>query len=252
MKIEVFCFHILSIIPQQYNTSQDLQNLQNSQQLLALHSMASTTNYPANLQQIIDAPVEEVTGPRAAKTKAIATMAIPADAAKAAKDRTKRIAAEKKAHKKAHANFKRELKATRKALTTGWKEEAATKRELDRCVNYIFKSEEKRKKKEAKVKRAAAKAAKAEEKKQKAAAKAKAPKLTEEQRLMKRARKAYETEMRRRVKFMRKFSEKYMEYREFLRLDQEGNHNINPFTEEPEQDKMVSTVELTLEDGFVC
>jgi hypothetical protein len=214
--------------------------------------MASTTNYPANLQQIIDAPVEEVTGPRAAKTKAIATMAIPADAAKAAKDRTKRIAAEKKAHKKAHANFKRELKATRKALTTGWKEEAATKRELDRCVNYIFKSEEKRKKKEAKVKRAAAKAAKAEEKKQKAAAKAKAPKLTEEQRLMKRARKAYETEMRRRVKFMRKFSEKYMEYREFLRLDQEGNHNINPFTEEPEQDKMVSTVELTLEDGFVC
>ena len=214
--------------------------------------MASTTNYPANLQQIIDAPVEEVTGPRAAKTKAIATMAIPADAAKAAKDRTKRIAAEKKAHKKAHANFKRELKATRKALTTGWKEEAATKRELARCVNYIFKSEEKRKKKEAKVKRAAAKAAKAEEKKQKAAAKAKAPKLTEEQRLMKRARKAYETEMRRRVKFMRKFSEKYMEYREFLRLDQEGNHNINPFTEEPEQDKMVSTVELTLEDGFVC
>ena len=217
--------------------------------------MASTTNYPANLQQIIDAPVEEVTGPRAAKTKAIATMAIPADAAKAAKDRTKRIAAEKKAHKKAHANFKRELKATRKALTTGWKEEAATKRELARSVNYIFKSEEKRKKKEAKEKRAAAKAAKAEEKKQKAAvkaAKAKAVKLTDHEKLMKRARKAYETEMRRRVKFMRKFSEKYMEYREFLRLDQEGNHNINPFTEEPEQDKMVSTVELTLEDGFVC
>ena len=82
------------------------------------------------------------------------------------------------------------------------------------------------------------------------AAKAKAPKLTDHEKLMKRARKAYETEMRRRVKFMRQFSEKYMEYREFLRLDQEGNHTINPFTEEPEQDRMVSTVEL--EDGFVC
>ncbi len=217
--------------------------------------MASTTNYPANLQQIIDAPVEEVTGPRAAKTKAIATMAIPADAAKAAKARTKRIAAEKKAHKKAHADFKRQLKATRKALTKGWKEKAATKRALTRCINHIFKSEEKKKKKVAKVMRAAAKTAKAEEKKQKAAAKAaktKAPKLTEHEKLMKRARKAYETEMRRRVKFMRQFGEKYMEYREFLRLDQEGNHNINPFTEEPEEDKMVSTVELTLEDGFVC
>lgn len=215
--------------------------------------MASTTNYPANLQQIIDAPVEEVTGPRAAKTKAIATMAIPADAAKAAKARTKRIAAEKKAHKKAHADFKRQLKATRKALTKGWKEKAATKRALTRCINHIFKSEEKKKKKVAKVMRAAAKAAKAEEKKQKAAAKAaKAPKLTDHEKLMKRARKAYETEMRRRVKFMRQFGEKYMEYREFLRLDQEGNHNINPFTEEPEEDKMVSTVELTLEDGFVC
>ena len=77
--------------------------------------MASTTNYPANLQEIIDAPVEEVTGPRAAKIKAIATMAIPADAAKAAKARTKRVAAEKKAHKKAHSDFKRQLKATRKA-----------------------------------------------------------------------------------------------------------------------------------------
>ena len=217
--------------------------------------MASTTNYPANLQQIIDAPVEEVTGPRAAKTKAIATMALPIDAAKAAKARTKRIAAEKKAHKKAHANFKRELKSTRKALTTGWKEEAAAKKHLDRCVNMIFRSEEKRKKKAAKEQKAADKAAMAEEKKQKALskkAKAKAHKLTDEQKLMKRARKAYEREMTRRVKFMRQFSEKYMEYGEFLRLDQEGNHNINPFTEEPEEDKMVSTVELTLEDGFVC
>ena len=222
--------------------------------------MASTTNYPANLQQIIDAPVEEVSGPRAAKTKAIATMAIPTDAAKAAKARTKRIAAEKKAHKKAHANFKRELKATRKALTTGWKEQAATKRELTRCVNYIFKSEEKRKKKEAKEKRAAAKAAKAakaEVKKQKAAAKAakaKAPKLTEEQKLMKRARKAYETEMRRRVKFMRQFSEKYMEYRDFLRLDQEGNHTITEWHEEAEEEfgVQLSAEEIELEDGFVC
>jgi len=259
--LKFFVFIISQSYPNIITQVKIYKNLQNSQQLLALHSMAlnfgtrSNANYPANLQQIIDAPVEEVTGPRAAKTKAIATMAIPANAAKAAKARTKRIAAEKKAHKKAHVNFKRELKATRKALTTGWKEEAATKRELARCVDYIFKSEEKRKKKEAKEKRAAAKAAKAEEKKQKAAvkaAKAKAVKLTDHEKLMKRARKAYETEMRRRVKFMRQFSEKYMEYREFLRLDQEGNHTINPFTEEPEQDRMVSTVELTLEDGFVC
>ena len=222
--------------------------------------MASTTNYPANLQQIIDAPVEEVTGPRAAKTKAIATMAIPADAAKAAKARTKRIAAEKKAHKKAHADFKRQLKATRKALTTGWKEQAATKRELTRCINYIFKSEEKRKKKEAKEKRAAAKAAKAAAKKQKAAAKAakaKAPKLTDHEKLMKRARKAYETEMRRRVKFMRQFSEKYMEYRDFLNMDQEGNHTITEWHEEAEEEFGVQlsaeeqAIELTLEDGFV-
>ena len=260
--MKFFVFLISQIYPKRYNTRQDLQKpYKNSQQILALHSMAlnfgtrSNANFPANLQQIIDAPVEEVTGPRAAKTKAIATMAVPTDAAKAAKARTKRIAAEKKAHKKAHADFKRELKATRKALTTGWKEQAATKRELTRCINYIFKSEEKKKKKAAKVKRAAAKAAKVAEKKQKAAAKkakAKAPKLTDHQKLMKRARKAYETEMRRRVKFMKQFGEKYMEYREFLRMDQEGNHNINPFTEEPEEDKMVSTVELTLEDGFVC
>ena len=196
--------------------------------------MASTTNYPANLQEIIDAPVEEVTGPRAAKTKAIATMAIPADAAMAAKARTKRIAAEKKAHKKAHADFKRQLKATRKTLTQIWKEE----RKKDRLAKAAQKADKKARRK--------TKALKAK------AAKAKAPKLTEEQKLMKRARKAYETEMRRRVKFMKQFGEKYMEYREFLRLDQEGNHNINPFTEEPEEDKMVSTVELTLEDGFVC
>ena len=196
--------------------------------------MASTTNYPANLQQIIDAPVEEVTGPRAAKTKAIATMAIPTDAAKAAKARTKRVAAEKKAHKKAHGDFKRQLKATRKTLREIWKEE----RKKDRLAKAAQKADKKARRK---TKALMAKALKA-----------KAPKLTEEQKLMKRARKAYETEMRRRVKFMKQFGEKYMEYREFLRMDQEGNHNINPFTEEPEEDKMVSTVELTLEDGFVC
>ena len=191
--------------------------------------MASTTNYPANLQEIIDAPVEEVTGPRAAKTKAIATMAVPTDAAKAAKARTKRIAAEKKAHKKAHADFKRQLKATRKTLTQIWKEE----RKKDRLAKAAQKADKKARRKTK-------------------ALKAKVPKLTDHEKLMKRARKAYETEMRRRVKFMRQFGEKYMEYREFLRMDQEGKHNINPFTEEPEEDKMVSTVELTLEDGFVC
>ena len=209
--------------------------------------MSSITNFPANLTEIMNAPVEEVTGPRSAKTKAIATMALPTDAAKAAKARTKRIVAEKKAHKKAHANFKRELKSTRKALTTGWKEQKRSQKDVDRAVALIFKSEEKKKKKEAKEKKAvdkaaakAAKAAKVEAKKQKAV-KVKAPKLTDHEKLMKRARKAYETEMRRRVKFMKQFGEKYMEYREFLRLDKEGNHNINPFTEEPE-----------LEDGFVC
>ena len=107
------------------------------------------------------------------------------------------------------------------------------------------------------MKRAAAKAAKAEEKKQKAAAKeakAKAPKLTEEQKLMKRARKAYETEMRRRVKFMRQFSEKYMEYRDFLRLDQEGNHAITEWHEEAVEEfgVQLSAEEIELEDGFVC
>ena len=53
---------------------------------------------------------------------------------------------------------------------------------------------------------------------------------------MKRARKAYETEMRRRVKFMRTFSEKYMEYREFLRLDQKGNHTMAEWHEEAEEE----------------
>ena len=197
--------------------------------------MASTTNYPANLQEIIDAPVEEVTGPRAAKTKAIATMAIPADAAKAAKARTKRVAAEKKAHKKAHADFKRQLKATRKTLTQIWKEE----RKKDRLAKAAQKADKKARRKTK-------------------APKAKAPKLTEEQKLMKRARKAYETEMRRRVKFMRQFSEKYMEYRDFLRLDQEGNHAITEWHEEAEEEFGVKlsaeeqAIQLTLEDGFVC
>lgn len=206
--------------------------------------MSSTTNFPANLTEIMNAPVEEVTGPRVSKIKAIASMALPTNAAKAAKGRTKRIAAEKKAHKKAHANFKRELKATRKALTTGWKEEAATKRELARCVNLIFRNEEKRKKKEAKEQRKLdilAKKAQKADKKAKRKTKVIKAKLTKEQKLMKRASKAYETEMRRRVSFMKKFGEKFMDYAEFLRLDKEGNHNINPFTEEPE-----------LEDGFVC
>ena len=197
--------------------------------------MASTTNYPANLQEIIDAPVEEVTGPRAAKTKAIATMAIPADAANAAKARTKRVAAEKKAHKKAHADFKRQLKATRKTLSQIWKEE----RKKDRLAKAAQKADKKARRKTK-------------------APKAKAPKLTEEQKLMKRARKAYETEMRRRVKFMRTFSEKYMEYRDFLRLDQEGNHAITEWHEEAEEEFGVQlsaeeqAVQLTLEDGFVC
>ena len=202
--------------------------------------MASTTNYPANLQQIIDAPVEEVTGPRAAKTKAIATMAIPTDAAKAAKARTKRVAAEKKAHKKAHADFKRQLKATRKTLTQIWKEE----RKKDRLAKAAQKADKKARRK---TKALMAKAQKA-----------KAPKLTEEQKLMKRARKAYETEMRRRVKFMRQFSEKYMEYRDFLQLDQEGNHTITEWHEEAEEEFGVQlsaeeqAIQLTLEDGFVC
>ena len=75
---------------------------------------------------------------------------------------------------------------------------------------------------------------------------------------MKRARKAYETEMRRRVKFMRTFSEKYMEYRDFLRLDQEGNHTITEWHEEAEEEFGVQlsaeeqAIQLTLEDGFVC
>ena len=196
--------------------------------------MASTTNYPANLQEIIDAPVEEVTGPRAAKTKAITIMAIPANAAKAAKARTKRVAAEKKAHKKAHADFKRQLKATRKTLSQIWKEE----RKKDRLAKQAQKADKKARRKTK-------------------APKAKAPKLTEEQKLMKRARKAYETEMRRRVKFMRQFSEKYMEYREFLRLDQKGNHAITEWHEEAEEEFGVQlsaeeqAIELTLEDGFV-
>ena len=197
--------------------------------------MASTTNYPANLQEIIDAPVEEVTGPRAAKTKAIAALAIPADAAKAAKARTKRVAAEKKAHKKAHADFKRQLKATRKTLTQIWKEE----RKKDRLAKAAQKADKKARRKTK-------------------APKAKAPKLTEEEKLMKRARKAYETEMRRRVKFMRTFSEKYMEYREFLRLDQKGNHAITEWNQEAEEEFGVQlsaeeqAIQLTLEDGFVC
>ena len=197
--------------------------------------MASTTNYPANLQEIIDAPVEEVTGPRAAKTKAIATLAVPAHAAKAAKARTKRVAAEKKAHKKAHADFKRQLKATRKTLTQIWKEE----RKKDRLAKAAQKADKKARRKTK-------------------ALKAKVPKLTEEQKLMKRARKAYETEMRRRVKFMRQFSEKYMEYRDFLRLDQEGNHAITEWHQEAEDEFGVQlsaeeqAIQLTLEDGFVC
>ena len=75
---------------------------------------------------------------------------------------------------------------------------------------------------------------------------------------MKRARKAYETEMRRRVKFMRQFSEKYMEYHDFLRLDQEGNHTITEWHEEAEEEFGVQlsaeeqAIQLTLEDGFVC
>ena len=159
-------------------------------------------------------------------------MAIPADAAKAAKARTKRVAAEKKAHKKAHADFKRQLKATRKTLTQIWKEE----RKKDRLAKAAQKADKKARRKTK-------------------APKAKAPKLTEEQKLMKRARKAYETEMRRRVKFMRKFSEKYMEYRDFLRLTRRETTKWHEEAEEEFGVKLSAeeqAIELTLEDGFVC
>ena len=122
---------------------------------------------------------------------------------------------------------------------TGWKEQARSQKEVERAVALIFKAQEKRDKKEAKAARKLAKEQEAEAKKAAKAAKAATPKrikLTDEQKLANKAKRAYQTEMNRREKWEREFQGKFgAELRSY------AENSTKSSSEEPE-----------LEDGFVC
>ena len=134
-------------------------------------------------------------------------------AAKAAKTRRKSLVAQKKAH----GAFKKELKATRRTLKASWKEQA-------KAQKAIAKAE----KEEAAAAKKAAKVAKATTPKR--------VKLTDEQKLRNKAKRAYQTEMNRRAKWERSFQAKFADLEDLL----------NPFTEK------FNAEEPELEDGFVC
>ena len=245
------------------------------------------------IEAAMNAPVEHPTGPRSSKVIAAARIASPINAANAAKQRKRRIAAEKKEAvkqrkldraalkaqkvtktkvtkskvtkskvtkpkkvvkpmtaiakqaakqskvrrksiqeaKKSHTTFKKSLKATRSQLNLKWKEEA-------NAVKAVKKAEKEAEAAEKKAVKAAKKAAREEAIVAKKAAKASKPPtpkkatLTDEQKHENKARRAYKTEMNRRVKWGREFQAKF-----------KGVY------------KPVKTVvieETDLEDAFVC
>ena len=145
------------------------------------------------------------------KTKVVKPMtSVAKDAAKAAKTRRKSLVAQKKAH----SAFKKELKTTRRTLKASWKEQAKAQKAI------------------AKAEKEATRQAKKAQK----AATPKRVKLTDEQKLRNKAKRAYQTEMNRRAKWERSFQAKFADLEDLL----------NPFTEK------FNAEDPELEDGFVC
>ena len=239
------------------------------------------------VQAAIEAPVEIVEGPRQAKVAATVRMNTIAAIAEAAKTRKTRIAAEKRkakkakkakkpaadakpmtllageisqavktrrkslaAKKKAHTDFKRELKTTRRKLVTGWKEEAKAKKQLAKAAKAATPTKRNAKKAQLRAELAelgvgtnidtvvGLRKVLADRKKE-LKVKATTPKrtkLTDEQKLANKAKRAYQTEMNRRAKWEREFQAKFGA--EFLSC-------AEPITKR-------ASVEPELEDGFVC
>ena len=181
------------------------------------------------------------------KTKVVKPMTTVANAAaKAAKTRRKSLVAQKKAH----SAFKREPKPTRRKLMTGWKEEAKAKKELAKAAKSATPT--KRNAKKAQLRAELAElgvgtnidtvvglrkvlADRKKELKAKAAT-PKRTKLTDEQKLANKAKRAYQTEMNRRAKWEREFQGKFGA--DFLSC---AEKSTKPASVEPE-----------LEDAFVC
>ena len=263
-KLKFFVSDKVSTIPQQLKqTNTKPLQTQTKTQTHLIYKMAAYTVEQIN--NAMTAPVEMVEGPRKSKVIAAARIAAPVAAAEAAKERKHRIAAEKReareqrkldriakkaqkadkankrktkvvkpmtlvakdaakaaktrrksltAQKKAHSAFKKELKTTRRTLKASWKEQA-------KAQKAIVKAE---------------KEATRQAKKAQKAATPKRVKLTDEQKLRNKAKRAYQTEMNRRAKWERSFQAKFADLEDLL----------NPFTEK------FSAEEPELEDGFVC
>ena len=199
--------------------------------------------------QIIEArtaPVEQVTGPRAAKVIAANRIRIPSEAAAAAKGRKKRMAVEKreaKAEARAQAKLDREAKRAQKADKVNKRKTKKVKKvkgpskrtllkialiEEIAAIHPIFHEGEILSPSNSTVKELRQLLREV-----KKANKVKIPKrvkLTDEQKLANKAQRAYDCEMRRRAKWLKDYTAKY-----------DLDSRANPI-EEPE----------FLGDGMVC
>ena len=203
-------------------------------------------NIASQLIEAQTAPVEQVTGPRAAKVIAANRIRIPSEAAAAAKGRKKRMAAEKreaKAEAKAEAKLNREAKRAQKADKVNKRKTKKVKKVKGPSKRTLLKL--------ALIEEVAGEAGYCHEgkilapsnttvkelrqllrkvKKAKKVKTTKRVKLTDEQKLANKAQRAYDCEMRRRAKWLEDYTVKY-----------DLDHRANPI-EEPE----------FLDDGMVC
>ncbi len=212
--------------------------------------MSLTMNALTIASQLIEArtaPVEQVTGPRAAKVIAANRIRISSEAAAAAKVRGIRIATEKreaKAEAKAEAKLNREAKRAQKADKVNKRKTKKVKKvkgpskrtllklaliEEIAAIHPIFNEGEILSPSNSTVKelRRLIKHLNWKPKKVKTT---KRVKLTDDQKLANKAQRAYDCEMRRRAKWLEDYTVKY-----------DLDHRANPI-EEPE----------FLDDGMVC
>ena len=191
--------------------------------------MSNTINFPDNIEEIMNAPVDVVTGPRKAKMKAEIKMSLPSAVANMAKTRIKRIADAKRVHKKEHTLFKRELKVTLRSLKLNWKVTAKSKKDTARAQKKAEKEEAKEQRKLDLLAKKVQKDDKKSKRKTKAP-KATKSKLTNEEKLANKAKRSWNTEVCRRKKWEREYQAKF---------------NISP--------PLIDTIEEEfVEDAFVC
>ena len=202
-------------------------------------------NIASQLIEAQTAPVEQVTGPRAAKVIAANRIRIPSEAAAAAKGRKKRMAVEKreaKAEARAQAKLDREAKRAQKADKVNKRKTKKVKKvkgpskrtllkialiEEIAAIHPIFHEGEILSPSNSTVKELRQLIKHLKPKKVKTT---KRVKLTDEQKLANKAQRAHDCEMRRRAKWQKDYTVKY-----------DLDHRANPI-EEPE----------FLGDGMVC